>query len=89
MILNDHNVVLKNTFGAWERIELRTGATKAISSATEPLAYVSIDILVHHINSNKSSLALLERTDRLMELSKTVYLWTTTAHDIHEVFTGL
>lgn len=55
--------------------------------ATEPLAYLSIDILRPHFESIRGNTALLVITDRFPTLSKTVLLRTTTAHDVADAIT--
>lgn len=83
-----YNVEENCTFCSFERIKLRKRVTDLkLFPTTNPLAYVSINILGSLLDSNKDNTTLFVITDRFSKLTKTVPLRTTSAHNIVEAFT--
>lgn len=87
MSVDTYNVVENCASCACERIKTRKHATELkLLPATEPLMYVSINILGPLMESNSGSTALLVKTDHFSKLIKTVPLSTKIAQDIATVF---
>lgn len=88
MSVDAYNVVRNHTSTARECINLQKHVTdQELLPATEPLAYVSIDIIESLLESSNGNKALLLVTNCLSKLSKTVPLRTTTTHCIFKTLT--